>query len=594
MSAVQQRCRPSLLFALAALVTCGLGPARALAQVPAPRGVPFEPIQRPGDVRPEIPPPEPERRPQFTLPPIPAPSEDDLALSQRPRVSVREFRVTGSTVFSDEELARVTAPYAGRALGSEELEQLRQRLTLLYVNAGYLNSGAILPDQDVRGGAVEYRIVEGRLGGVDIEGNRWFRDRYLESRILRGAHTPLKVEDLEEQLQLLQQDPRIRRVDAALLPGERPGDARLRASFEEELPFFVSLEFDNYESPSIGQYRTELDVGDRNLTGWGDSLHLMAARTQGLWDYEAGYEIPVTSWDTTLGAWLRYGSSDVVEDPFDPLDIKSRAHTIGIELRQPLYRTLRQRLELAFTGEYRESKTFLLGQPFPFEEGTENGEVVVSVVRARLDYLYRDAEQVVAIRSQLSNGVHMFGATDNGCAFDDAGVCATPAGESSSAIPNAHFLAWLGQFQWVRRFDSFGGIEAVVRTDIQLASQPLFSLEQFSLGGHQSVRGYRENQLVRDNGFASSIELRVPVWSDSALGFSVELAPFYDVGRSWSTDRGSPSPHTLAGAGVGLRASWTRYLRGEITWAHRLLHVEEPQNGDLQDEGVQFSVVASF
>jgi hypothetical protein len=45
---------------------------------------------------------------------------------------------------------------------------------------------------------------------------------------------------------------------------------------------------------------------------------------------------------------------------------------------------------------------------------------------------------------------------------------------------------------------------------------------------------------------------------------------------------------------VALRASYTRYLHGEISWAHRLLHVDEPESNDLQDEGVQFSVTASF
>ena len=63
---------------------------------------------------------------------------------------MREFEVTGSTIFSEQELGAVTAPYTGHPISAEELEQLRQKLTLLYVDAGYLNSGAILPDQDVR------------------------------------------------------------------------------------------------------------------------------------------------------------------------------------------------------------------------------------------------------------------------------------------------------------------------------------------------------------------------------------------------------------------------------------------------------------
>jgi hemolysin activation/secretion protein len=566
---------------------------RALAQaLPLPRGVPFEPFERPGDVRPELPPPGAPTRPEFTLPPLPAPPPGELPLSQQPRVEAREIRVTGSTIFSEAELARVTAPYAGRLVGSEDLERLRQDLTLLYVNAGYLNSGAVLPDQDIQDGVIHFQIVEGRLTEVAVEGNRWFRDGYLKSRILRGAHAPLDVTDLEQQLQLLQQDPRIRRVDAELLPGERPGEAHLRASFDEELPFFASLEASNHDSPSVGEYRLQLDLAHRNLSGWGDVLRLMGAWTQGLWDTEAGYEIPVTPWDTVIGTWFRWGTSDVVEDPFDELDIESRGQTIGLELRQPVYRSERSSLELALTAERRKSKTFLLGEAFPFEEGTDDGRVVVSVLRVRQDGVYRDLHQVVAVRSQFSIGLDVLGATNDGCAFDLSGVC-TPAAAQGDAIPDSHFVAWLGQLQWVRRFDPWG-IETVFRTDLQLASQPLFSLEQFSVGGHQSVRGYRENTLVRDNGFAASLEVRLPLWSSAARGIDVQLAPFFDVGNSWNTKRADASPQTLASVGVGLRASYSRHLRGEIYWGHRIQSIDEPGNHGLQDEGVTFAIEASF
>jgi hemolysin activation/secretion protein len=134
-SAARQGRRAIPASALGLALACGLGSPRASAQV-------FAPFERPGEERPELPEPAPPRRPEFTLPPLPAPSADELRLSQRPSIVVREFRVTGSTVFSEAELAQVTAPYTGRPLGAEELEELRQKLTLLYVNAGYLNSGS--------------------------------------------------------------------------------------------------------------------------------------------------------------------------------------------------------------------------------------------------------------------------------------------------------------------------------------------------------------------------------------------------------------------------------------------------------------------
>ena len=120
--------------------------------------------------------------PGTLLPPLPIPPE--TAPFPTLRVFVREIRVTGSTVFSAEELAKVTAPYLNREVTSEDLEALRVALTLLYVNNGYVNSGAILPDQTVSEGVVTYQIIEGGLTAVDVEGNRWFRSSYFQKRLL--------------------------------------------------------------------------------------------------------------------------------------------------------------------------------------------------------------------------------------------------------------------------------------------------------------------------------------------------------------------------------------------------------------------------
>jgi len=80
---------------------------------------------------------------------------------------------------------------------------------------------------------------------------------------------------------------------------------------------------------------------------------------------------------------------------------------------------------------------------------------------------------------------------------------------------------------------------------------------------------------------------------DPAFGAIGQLAPFCDFGRSWNTNRGEPSPRTLASVGVGLRTTY-RFLRGEIYWGHRLQHVEDPGDGGIRDDGVTFALVASF
>jgi hemolysin activation/secretion protein len=85
--------------------------------------------------------------PSPVLPLVPLPPE--TGVSPQPgtvRVFVQFVHVIGNTVFSDAEIAEVTAPFQNRTLLTEDLERLRLALTLLYVNKGYLTSGAIIPD----------------------------------------------------------------------------------------------------------------------------------------------------------------------------------------------------------------------------------------------------------------------------------------------------------------------------------------------------------------------------------------------------------------------------------------------------------------
>src|SRR5262245_13173728 len=152
-------------FGLSLAIT--LGSSSAYAQI-----LPLDPTGRSGEqpqLRKEEPRPAP-KAPPIILPPAPVPKE-------RPgippvRAFVREIRVTGSTVFSSEELATVTGPYQDRELATEDLEALRIALTLLYINRGYVNSGATLPDQTMSDGVVTFHIIEGELTRVELEGNR--------------------------------------------------------------------------------------------------------------------------------------------------------------------------------------------------------------------------------------------------------------------------------------------------------------------------------------------------------------------------------------------------------------------------------------
>jgi hemolysin activation/secretion protein len=186
---------------------------------------------------------------------------------------------------------------------------------------------------------------------------------------------------------------------------------------------------------------------------------------------------------------------------------------------------------------------------------------------------------VLAARSQLSIGLPILGATDRD-------IPASALGVGGLRQPDGNFVAWLAQLQWVRRFQPWG-VRTIARVDAQLASDALPSLERFPVGGHLSVRGYRENQIVRDQGVVVSLELRLPFEPFEGRAGLFELAPFADYG--YANNRRNPTPHPDDLASVGIGLLWSLGpVEAQIYWGHQL--VDSDTSGDLQDDGVQFRV----
>jgi hemolysin activation/secretion protein len=426
---------------------------------------------------------------------------------------------------------------------------------------------------------ITFQIIEGGVTAIDVEGTRWFRPGYVRRRLSLGVGPPLNVNDLQQRLQFLLEDPRIRRINAELKPGLQPGESVLDVRVEERPPYKLFLAFNNYQSPAVGAERGLVTLEHQNLTGNGDILTLQYGKSDGvdpLLDFR--YSLPITARDTTVSFQYRKNAFTVIEEQFKVLDIKSSSEIYGIALRQPVYRTLNDEVALELLGERLSDETTLLGRPFSLAPGARNGESVDTAFRVAQEWVHRSQSQVVAARSRFSVGVDALGATIN-----------------HGNVPDGRFLTWLGQFQWVRRLPIFD-VELIFRTDLQLAADRLLILEQLSVGGRYSVRGYRENTLVRDNGFLTSLEARVPLIRDVWWADFVQLAPFVDYGRAWDSHVRTPDPLDLASVGVGLRwavtVSWPFPQRPqlEVYWGNPLRNLKTP-GGNLQDKGVHLQFI---
>jgi hemolysin activation/secretion protein len=190
---------------------------------------------------------------------------------------------------------------------------------------------------------------------------------------------------------------------------------------------------------------------------------------------------------------------------------------------------------------------------------------------------------VVALRSILSFGLPLLGAT-----------------EHSGDVPDGQFFAWLGQAQWARRL-GFHDWQLSLRGDLQLTPDPLLPIERIAIGGRHTVRGYRKNQLVVDNGGVASAELHIPLGQLALPGIArapddglVLLLPFFDAGGGWNQDAADPDPDQLYGAGTGLQWQLNQHLRARVDYAYPFKNIATPDSNDLQDIAIYFQLVAAL
>ncbi len=479
---------------------------------------------------------------------------------------IKQVIVEGNTVLQSE-IEQLIKPFANREVSFEALICLRSKITELYIQNGYSNSGAFLPNnQDLLQGTVKIQVVEGELERIEISGLERLQQEYVLSRLELGANKPLNVQDLQQALELLQLNPLIEQVNAELTAGSAPGRSILLVNLTEAPAFHLVLGIDNYRPPSIGSEQGIISLSHDNLWGWGDRFYAEYDRTEGLDFYDIRYTVPVNAEDGTVGIRYWNSNSGIIQELFEELDIESQNETLSFNFRQPVWKTPDNEVALGLIFDLRSEQTFLLDQPFSFSSFAENGETNLAVLRFFQEWVTREATQVLALRSQFSFGLDLFGATIN-----DLGV-------------DGRFFAWQGQFQWVKQLPN--GWLLLTRVDTQLTPDALLPLEQFSLGGIDTVRGYRQNQLLTDNGFLASVEVRIPLTADPSI---LQLSPFLAVGTGWNNLLPNPDPSTLVGIGMGLRWAIAPTLILQLDYGIPLVSVDN-QGGSLQENGFYFSL----
>ncbi|BAZ41348.1 surface antigen D15 domain-containing protein [Calothrix sp. NIES-4101] len=528
----------------------------------------------------------PEQTPPKPLPPtnvpiqIPplAPPTPEEALDIPGSITVQRFEFVGNTAFSQGQLNSTIADFTGKPITFAELLKAANQISELYVQKGYITSGAYIPAQEFRSGVIKVQVVEGSLEDIQVNVTKGrLNSNYVRRRIAIATRAPLNINRLQEALQLLQLNPLIASLDAELTAGTKPGVNSLVVTVKGAKTFNTQLSLNNNRNPSVGSFERGITVSEANLLGVGDRLSVDYKNTDGSNSFEGGYTLPVNPRNGSIGFNYRLTNNKIIEPAFKDLDIGVDSREFELSFRQPVIQRatpeFSQELSLSFTAARRESNSSIKGVQFPLFPGADDqGKTRISELSFAQEWLQRSRKQVVAARSEFNLGVGAFNATVN------------------NSEPDSRYLLWRGQLIYLRLLSQPKKQTAIaptmlLRSNVQLASNSLLSLEQFSLGGQGTVRGYRQDTVLSDNGIFASAELRLPIARFPEVQGTLQVAPFIDLGTVWNTGRENPQSSTLAGTGFGLLWQMGDRFTARVDWGIPLVNIDTSKR-TWQDNGV--------
>ena len=407
-----------------------------------------------------------------------------------PAFFLKKINVEGATIFSQKELEALIAPYENAQSSFERLKEASQVLTNYYRAKGFLTSRAYAPPQQIENGTATIRILEGKIGKIKVENNRYFSERTYTDSILLRKDRVFYYPDLENSLYFLNRKPD-RDAKAYLIAGETPATSDLILKAEETLPVHVYYEFNNRGTKLTHRARHAIHFDDNNVSGNGDLLaaSVVMAEEGAFGGGFFSYDLPIESTGTTIGLDASQIDTMLIGH-LKSAEVKGKSIGVTPSITQNFYKSPTAWIDGYLGLEIKDSKTTV-------------DDLKISFDRTRAFILgphmtFQDAGG----RVFLSSDVH-WGLPDFLGSSDELDTYASRVNSGGDFLYYTLFASRIQKLPW----DSF----LMLRGNGQWTRDTLTSLEEYRAGGAYSVRGYPESDSNGDYGYDWSVELNIPV-----------------------------------------------------------------------------------
>jgi hemolysin activation/secretion protein len=501
---------------------------------------------------------------------------------------IRGFELTGYSIFPEKKLQETVSPFTGAGRTAADVEKARDALEKLYHQAGYPAVLVNIPEQTVETGVVKLQVIESRIGRVKVSGNRHF----TTEKIMRGLPSfhpgeILYLPRVQQEIGRLNRNPDFK-VEPVMAPGKEPGTVDVELKVEDRLPLHGSLDLNNRASHDTEDLRLNAMLRYDNLWQREHSISLQyqtAPQEPSQVQAVSGSYVLPAPWErdhllalygiwsdsdtafgegfNVVGKGVIFGTRYIV--PLPPYKLYAHNITLGLD-----YKDFKESLGLtsALAGSTRTPITYM---PFSVSYSASLPDEWGGLTQfsGGVNVSFRDL-----VSDQREFEMKRFKARAN-YLYATAGVQRTQT------------LPW--------------GLGLFIKADGQVADQPLISNEQYTAGGMESVRGYKESEALGDHAIHGTIELSFPDplkkmgMGDKRFGKVFQMNPylFCDYARLTVKDPlpGQDEVVRLGGAGVGVRGSLTRNLEYEVDWAVAL---NKTDRTDKHDQRVYFTIKALF
>src|SRR5215203_6202094 len=464
----------------------------------------------------------------------------------KPLFVLRRVSITGAVAIPQDRLVTTYQPYIGKNVAQADLAAIAAAVSDVYRAAGFHLSRVIVPPQDIQSGQLHIQVIEGSITELALKGDgvEQFGVRPMLHAVL--AERPSRLATLERQLLLINARPGVRIEDTAIEEiGTASGDFRLILSLKT-WHLFTSFGVDNLGSPSVGPWQSYGTAAFNSYLAPGDSLVLNLSTTPGdprqLAFGRLSYEVPVGTDGARIGASGYY--SEVWPGGYRHL-YSDNIKTESFEIRGSIVPLQSQKSSLTLTAAAG------------FTNATENdvfGPIYADRIRTASvtsDYRLQDSfGGTNYLTLNFRQGLDILGASHR----DDDYLSRDGASGKFSAL---NF--WFTRYQtltdaWSLKLAAAG----------QTASGPLFTSQQFYLGGIAFGRGYGSAEISGDNGLAGSAELRFDQKTNLPYLSGYQIYGFVDSGVAWNDGYRLSDGLSLTSAGGGVRFFLADGLQADI------------------------------